>query len=316
MLALAIPLVMQYQSQTKLRAENETLRQEAAKVSTLQAENERLTKLVARTTNAPRQNNDQMNELMKLRGEVGLLRQSASETANKTNGPSALSGLTASPEMKRLIRDQQKFGMAAIYGTFAKSAKLSKEQGDKLNDLLADHVMTNINHVTAILHDHKTPAEMNQIFADQEAVLVQNMQSLLGPDGQAQYEDYTRNLISHLTAEQFKRMLSGDDPTKASQSSQLYQIMQEESQQALARAGLDPDYQLVPTLNFRNFASAEEAERNLKLLDGIYENATERAKTFLSPKDADKFVEFRTKALENNRAALELNRKMMAPASK
>jgi RNA polymerase sigma factor (sigma-70 family) len=316
-LALAIPLVMQYKSQSKLRADNEALREEVAKVSTLKAENERLARIIAQTTNAPRQSNDQVKELMKLRGEVGRLRQeNASDAANKTNGPSALSGITATPEMQKMIRDQQKMGLNAIYRDLAKSAKLSKEQTEKLNDLLADHVMTNINNITTILHDHKPPTEMNQVFTDQDNALLQNVQSLLGTEGLEQYQDYTRNLISHLTSEQFKGMLSGDDATKKSQADQLYKVMQEESRQALARAGLDPDYQLVPTLNFRNFASAEDAEKNLTLLDGVYGSVAEKAKAFLSPDDAQKFSEFRTKALNNNRVALEMNRKLMAPTSK
>jgi RNA polymerase sigma factor (sigma-70 family) len=316
-LALAIPLVMQHKSQTKLLAENEVLRQEAAKVSTLKAENERLTKMVAQVSNAPRQNTDQVKELMKLRGEVGRMRQeNAVEAANKTNGPSPLSGLTATPEMQRLIRDQQKMGLTAIYRDLSKSAKLSKEQSDKLNDLLADNVMTNLHNVSTVLHDHKTPAEMNQVFADQEAALQQSVQSLLGNEGFDQYQEYNRNLISHLTSEQFKGMLSGDDATKKSQAEQLYKVMQDETRQALTRAGLDPDYQLVPTLNFRNFASPEEADKNLALLDGVYGNVAEKAKAFLSPDEAQKFNEFRAKALNNNRVALEMNRKMMAPTSR
>jgi hypothetical protein len=83
----------------------------------------------------------------------------------------------------------------------------------------------------------------------------------------------------------------------------------------LARAGLPQDFQTVPSLNFRNFASESEAEKNLKLLGDIYERAAARADTILSPQEIVKFGEFREMAINNNRMALAVNRKLMAPAT-
>ena len=74
--ALSIPLVIQYQAKEKLRHENEALRAEAEQVQVLKEENARLVKLVPRATNIPPSgNNEQLRELMKLRGEVGVLRK-------------------------------------------------------------------------------------------------------------------------------------------------------------------------------------------------------------------------------------------------
>ncbi len=313
---VAIPLIIQHQAQTRLDAANEALRQQAEQSSKLAAENQRLAKLAARATAVPKSTNGTATELMRLRGEVGrLLKENAIEQA-KTNGPSVLSGLRANPEMWQTLRDQQKMGMTMIYKEFAKRLELAPEHAGKLNDMLADNVMENIDHITEVLRDGKTPAQMEPVFAGQEAALLAKVQDLLGPEGYAQYQEYTRNLASYLTAEQFKGMLSGEGAEKDGKAKQLYQLMQEETQRALASAGLPPDFQTMPILNFRNIASEASAETNLKLLDSVYERVAARAGSFLSPEELDKFGGFRTSAITGNRMSLAMNRKMMAPGSK
>src|SRR5262249_19630011 len=159
--------------------------------------------------------------------------------------------------------------------------KLTEQQTEQLNDLLADHIMNNVDHVTVALRDKLTPDQMNGLFANQDAALQAQLQELLGPDGLSQYQEYTKNLLSTLTAEQFKGMMSGDDVAKQEKVKQLSQVIQSALQEALTKAGLPPDYQMVPTLNFSNIASEQEGERNLKLLDDIYQQAMAQAGSFL-----------------------------------
>ena len=314
--AIAVPLIMQHQAQTKLLAEKEALRQKTEQNEQLAAENERLAKLAAQASDAPRTTTEPPSrELLKLRGEVGRLRQE-NATAAKPTGDSVLSGMTTDPQMKKLIRDQQKAGMTMMYGAFAREAKLSKEQTEQLNDLLADNVMENIDTITAVLRDGKSPEERDQLFAQHDAALLEKIGALLGAENVSQYEEYTRDLASHLTAEQFKGMLSGDKAAKEAKAKQLDELMQAETQSILASAGLNPNFQTVPMLNFRNIASESEAEKNLKLLESIYENVTAQSSAFLSPEEVKKFREFQANAVNANRMSLVMNRKMMAPGAR
>jgi len=313
---VTIPWVMQQRTQTRLHEANESLRQQTETNSQLAEENERLSRLAARaTTPAPTSNNPSL-ELVRLRGEVGRLRQeTASAALSKTNGPSALSGMTANPEMYKVIRDQQKMGLSMVYKDFTNRVNLPPEQSELLVNLLADEVMENIDRITEVLSDGKSPAEMNQIFAAQEAALSEKVKALLGPEGFGEYQEYTKNLASHLTAEQFKGMMTGEKDAKDEKSKQLYQLMLAATQSELASASLPLDYQTVPTLNFRNIASEAEGERNLKLLDSIYGRVAAQAGSFLSEQEITRFIEFREKAINGNRMALTLNRKLMAPAT-
>lgn len=315
---VGIPLmVIQQRSQMKLREAEAAIKKQADQNLVLAAENARLAAEKERAEKSKPASETPSSEVLKLRSKVGKLQQTASEiAASKTNGPSMLSGLTADPNMRKLIRDQQKAGMGMIYKEFAKRAKLPTEQDDKLADLLADDVMDNIDRITEVLRDGKGPAEMEQVFASQETALQEKVKALLGPEGFTAYQDFTKNLASHLTAEQFKTKLGGDKDAKDTKAKQIYEAMQQETAQALTAAGLAVDYQTVPSLNFRNFASEAEAEKNLKLLDGIYEKVAARSSAFLSPDEVGKFAEFRTNAINANRMALTLNRKMMGPGAK
>jgi hypothetical protein len=157
---------------------------------------------------------------------------------------------------------------------------------------------------------------MEQIFAGQDAALSQKLQAVLGPEASAQYQEYTRNLASFFTMQEFKQMLDGDKPAKEEKGKLIYQLMQEESQKARVAAGLPDDFQLIPVYNFRNIASEQEAEKNLDLLEGIYEQVATRSASFLDQQELEKFARYRSNAVNANRLSLSVNRKMMAPVAK
>ena len=69
-------LVIQHQAQEKLRAENELLRQQTTQLKT---DNESLSNRLAEIGGAKKMSDDQFNELLKLRGEVGALRNQLDE---------------------------------------------------------------------------------------------------------------------------------------------------------------------------------------------------------------------------------------------
>jgi hypothetical protein len=313
---ITIPLALQQQTKNQLAEANAALQGQREETEKLTAENVRLAKLATQASAAPVLTNNPSLELLRLRGEVARLRQDVASERQRTNGPSALSGLKANPQMWKMIRDQQKTGMGSIYKDFAKKLNLPAEQSEKLSELLADNVMENIDHITTVLRDNLTPAQMEPIFAGQEAAMLEKIQTLLGPEALAQYQEYTKRLASNITAEQFKGLLSGEKAEQEAKARQLYDLMLAETQQILADAGLPADYQTLPILNFRNIASETEAERNLKLLDSVYERAAAKSGAFLSPEEVTQLEEFRVKAVSQQRMALTMNRTMMAPGGK
>ena len=301
---------------SKLREQNQTLQQQqaplAGQIQQLQRERDSATNRLALVVGELATTKKNPSEVLKLRGEVGALRNE-----NKIAGEkSAINKLTSDPASRKVLRDQQKMGMTSIYKDYAKHLKLTPELTDKLNDLLADSVMDNIDLITQVLHDGNSPAELEQIFSGADKALLDKVQALLGDDGLAQYKSYTQNLASTLTGAQFDGFLTGDKAAKENKRKQLIQAMQEETAVALKNAGLPADYQVIPMLNFRNIASEETSDQSLKLLDGIYGRMAERGSSFLSPEELASLETFRTNALNSSRSMLTMNRTLMAPISK
>ena len=297
------------QSQAPLAEQNRQLQRAREQ---LQRERDDATNRLAALTDKLAGGKQKPSEVLKLRGEVGVLLQEKAATA----GQSAVSKAVTDPDTRKALRDQQKMGMTALYSDLAKRLNLTPDQAGQLNDLLADHIMDSIDLITQALHDKDTRGQIDQLFAAQDSALRDQLQTLVGPDGVAQYLDYTKNLGSTLTAAQFAGSLTGDPAAVAEKKSQLLQAMQQATQSTLAAAGLPADYQTVPMLNFANIASEGQAAQSLELMDSIYAQVAARASTFLSADELNKFQEFRTNAIQRSQTMLLVNRKMMAPISK
>jgi beta-glucosidase-like glycosyl hydrolase len=76
LIACAVLLFLQHQAQEKLLAKDELLRQQIAQLKT---DNENLSTLAAQTKNSQSLPDEQFAELLKLRGEVGVLRRQTNE---------------------------------------------------------------------------------------------------------------------------------------------------------------------------------------------------------------------------------------------
>jgi hypothetical protein len=79
--AVATPLIVQHQTVSKLREENQTLQQQQVQATQLAVENERLSNQLVQANSARPLPEQQARELLRLRSEVGLLRQQSKELA-------------------------------------------------------------------------------------------------------------------------------------------------------------------------------------------------------------------------------------------
>jgi RNA polymerase sigma factor (sigma-70 family) len=79
--AIAVPVTIQTQTIAKLQQENTALRKQQDLMGELAAENKSLSKLPTEMNDFRKITSDEVSELLKLRGEVGLLRQQKNELA-------------------------------------------------------------------------------------------------------------------------------------------------------------------------------------------------------------------------------------------
>jgi RNA polymerase sigma factor (sigma-70 family) len=101
----ATALVVQHQAQTKLRDENQSLQQQIAQLKT---DNANFSNQLANVGDPKKLSYDQFNELLKLRGEVGVLRRQASE-AQEQKAAANQKAQTAEEKLAENLSIQEKF---------------------------------------------------------------------------------------------------------------------------------------------------------------------------------------------------------------
>jgi len=77
--SVVTPLMVQQQAQARLRNQDGALRQQTDQLAKLQEQNERLSNLLAWANGFRSPSNDQLSELMRLRGETGRLQTAVQE---------------------------------------------------------------------------------------------------------------------------------------------------------------------------------------------------------------------------------------------
>ncbi|MEO6435137.1 MAG: sigma-70 family RNA polymerase sigma factor, partial [Tepidisphaeraceae bacterium] len=165
--------VILYESRqiSHLHQENELLQREqtslGAQVQQLERERDTATRSLADARQDLAEMKKVPSDLLRLRGQVGVLREEKAAMGSK----SALNKITADPETRKLMREQQKMGMSAIYNELAKRLKLTDETKEQFNNLLADQVMDSIDLITQTLHDKNSRAEIDQMFSAQDAAM-------------------------------------------------------------------------------------------------------------------------------------------------
>jgi len=108
MASVVTPLLVQHQAQARMRDQDEALRQQTDQLTRLQAENERLSSLLAGAKSPRSFSNDPLSELLRLRGEVGRLAKDVQELAqSKTISPMSRADVLASREKLWLARANQ-----------------------------------------------------------------------------------------------------------------------------------------------------------------------------------------------------------------
>jgi RNA polymerase sigma factor (sigma-70 family) len=113
----ATTLVIQHQLQKTLREKNESLRQQ---ITQLKADNESLSSLAAQSNNPASLPSDQFNELLRLRGQVGVLRAQITDFARlRQENQNLLSKLAAQSDPTNQLSTDDKFTLQQTHAVDA-----------------------------------------------------------------------------------------------------------------------------------------------------------------------------------------------------
>jgi hypothetical protein len=190
--------VYQARQASTLRRQVQVLQQEqapaAAQLTQLQAENERLSNLVAQASAPQSLPQAQLNELLKLRGKANLAstgsRELAHAKATLARQAGAMAFLTNAMGTGVSTVDQWKLkDAAARLSRMQKQLNLSDEQSQAVGSIMTNHIQRQSALLLAMMTGKLTP-EQQQAEAAAIGDLDSEIKALLAPDQQAAYPQY------------------------------------------------------------------------------------------------------------------------------
>jgi hypothetical protein len=259
------------EQQAPMTAQIQQLQQErgqaAGQLAALRAENARL-----RSNSTP-------TELLKLRGQVGALRQKAAENNQPASG---LDKMMSDPAMKEYLRQAQKEKLRSMYADLFKELKLTPEQTDQFLQIMGDMASKSMEQIA-------TPGTPNQSAIDALAGLGSQLYTLLGDQGMARFKEYSDEIPARTTVTLLNGQL-GDNPLTPEQSAQLLQIVKAEP------ADLTKGITGAPDKVF--LGSQADIDNFLQQVAGSNQRILQQAGSFLTPDQLAALNAELTKAIE------------------
>jgi len=159
---------------------------------------------------------------------------------NRRGGFANISNLLDNPQFNRLWTQEQKDRVKLAYADLFKRLNLSPDQADKLNSLLVERQESVLDVLSAASAQGVTGRDqIGALIQQANASVDSQIQSLLGPDGYAQYTNYLqtqpqRNQVNEL---QTRLAAAGLPQLQDFQTQQLTQILAQNTESGTSGGG-------------------------------------------------------------------------------
>ena len=184
--------IYQARQASRLREENQALQQQqtqfAAELQQLQRQRDEATNRLAGLVeeNAGFRSDSKQTEVLKLRGQVGSLRQELSSAAKTNSLADTLANLVSDPAQKELARVQIQQALKVRYAAFIQSQQLSPAAADKLVELITQNEVAKKERLAALVRGEVDVPTALQDRENAKKQLDTQLQALLGEAGASQ----------------------------------------------------------------------------------------------------------------------------------
>lgn len=252
---------------SQLRARIQSLQDQqapmTAQIQQLQREREQTTGQLAslREENARLKSGANSTELLKLRGQVGALRQQAAANESKSNAPaSGLAKMMSDPALKEYMQLAQMEKIKSMFGDLFKELKLSPEQTDQFLHLLVDTASKNLERMTSGASPDTAGADNME--------LGKQLIALLGEAGFARFREYSDEIPARTTVTLLNSQLGGNT-LSADQSARLLKVVKAEPADLTSGITGAPDQAFMGSqADIDNFLQ-RVAESNQRILQNV-----------------------------------------------
>jgi RNA polymerase sigma factor (sigma-70 family) len=219
----------------------------------------------------------------------------AAAAANSNSLGGALGKMMDDPAMRDFMRQQQLSQLKSQYAPLIKKLNLSPEAADKFIQLLSDNALKGMDRGMAYMKgDIDTAAVQQGQLADKNELDGQ-LQSLLGTDGFAQYEQFSEEVPARVMLSLLKNEM-GDNPLTEDQSAKLLDLM---------KAG--PKTDGIKDINL----SQDALEQFIQRESNDNQRVLQQAASFLSPEQIAALGTFQTNMINMQRMGMAMKDKFL-----
>ncbi|HVM59480.1 MAG TPA: hypothetical protein VMV72_01310 [Verrucomicrobiae bacterium] len=222
-----------------------------------------------------------------------------------TNAFAGLASMLKDPQMKEMVRAQQKMMVEQMYGSLYKKLGLSPADEDSLKKLLEDRQMALTDAGLAAMSGSGT--DMKQVGEQTKDIKAQydkQIQDLLGPQGYSAFQQYDQTVAERTQVNLFKQNLSADNALTEQQENDLVDAMYQ-ARKALPENSLLNSKTRDP-LQFTDDAIAEA----MKQQEQLQKQYAESASSILTPAQLDQFTKFQQQMATMQAAGMKMAQQM------
>jgi RNA polymerase sigma factor (sigma-70 family) len=315
---LATSVVLQHQSLNQVREENrrlvvanETLRQQAEQVAALESENKRLSNQFAVASRASTASQNQLMELLRLRGEVTGLKANA---AAASNAPNSVAEALKGPEFKDAMKAVLGNNMEKGYGPFFANLHLNPEQMASLKDLILKKQTAGMDSSMSVFAGGMDASKQRELIANVKAekdAADGEIKQLLGDENYTQFQAYEKTQSDRLTVNAFKEQLGATSALNADQEQQLIQAASEVRQNFKFTTDYTDNSSM--TVDAASYYSEDRLKQHQQEQEEFDQRCVARARGILTPGQLEAYQQFLAKQRDTTSAMLQLSAKLFTP---
>ena len=275
----------------------------------------RLEEQQRRTTNLQTRLQNTRDKATARAEQVVQLQEALTNTvATNAKASSPMAEMFKNPEMRELIKSQQKMALNGIieknYAAFSAGLNLTPEQKATFKDYVLKKSLvdaqTGVSLMTGDMSTQQRTELMQKAKADKDEI-DQQIKQFLGDDNFAQYQAYEKTVPQRMGLNTFKdQQASGPDALSSDQESQLLQAVLDQTHSFKFSTDYSDQAKLLadPASFFTDEKIAQFEQEQAQLLD-LY---LQRATNILSPGQLEPFASF----LKTERSMQDTRMKMAA----
>ena len=227
---------------------------------------------------------------------------SANTTSNYFAG---LAGMMKSPQMKEMVRTQQKVMLDRMYGSLSNYLSLPADKLDALKEMLADRQMAMVDSGIAMMGGSES--DRKQAIEETKAIKSdydKKIQDLLGPQDYPVFQQYEQTASERMSVQMFKDALPSDAALTDQQEDNLIAAMYQE-RKALPASSLMNNQNADPSQ-----LTEERIAETTKQMEQLQQRYADRAAAILTPVQLEQFTKFQQQMSSMQAAGLKMAAQM------